>query len=315
MTDRNVAEERAVLDGPPKGYFVVVPARVSEDSIDLSQFVSLALRSWFLLLVTAVIGAAIAIAISFQFRSLYRAQATVTPVVQGAGGVGGSLRSQFGGIAALAGIDLSSGGDRKAEFFATLASTGYAREFIKSENLLPVLFAEQWDETARRWRDPSSAPTLEAGVKRFTEEVRTVTEDRRTSLVTVTIEWYSRELAAQWANRMVELVNERLRADAAATAARSLEYLNKEIETTAVVELRQSIYRLIESQINTAMIAKVQREFAFRFIDRAVPPEIRVFPRRSLFAVVGALGGFLLGFLIVLAVNAIRTRRAAPEPT
>ncbi|MEO8064333.1 MAG: hypothetical protein ABI821_16480 [Pseudomonadota bacterium] len=299
--------------GEPQGYFVVLPPQVAEDSIDFSRFLSLALQSWILLLVCGLMGSAIAIAISFQFHSLYRAQALVAPVTQGGSGVGGSLRNQFGGIAALAGIDISGGGDRKPEFFATLSSVGFAREFIKSENLLPVLFAEQWDATAGRWKDPQKAPTLEAGVKRFTQDVRVVTEDRRTSIVNITIEWHSPELAAQWANRMVDLINERLRAEAAATASRSLEFLNKEAESANVVELRQSIYRLIEAQINSAMMAKVQREFAFRIIDRAVPPEIRVFPRRSLFAVVGALSGGLLGFLFVLTRNAVRNRRRVPK--
>jgi uncharacterized protein involved in exopolysaccharide biosynthesis len=301
--------------GEPQGYFVVVPPQVDEDSIDLGRFVSLVLRSWVLLLVCAVLGAVLAIAISFQLRSVYRAQAMVVPVTTGSSGVGGSLRNQFGGIAALAGIDLGGGGDRKSEFFATLSSVGFAREFIKSENLLPLLFAEQWDASAQRWKNPQKPPTLEAAVRRFTGEVRVVTEDKRTNIVTITIEWYSRDLAAQWANRMVELINERLRAEAAETAARSIDYLNKEAESANVVELRQSIYRLIESQINSAMMAKVQREFAFRVIDRAVPPELRVFPKRPLFAVVGALAGGLLGFFFVLARNAVRSRRQQREST
>jgi len=301
--------------GEPQGYFVVVPPQVAEDSIDLARFFAMALRSWMLLVLCALLGAAVAVAVSFQLRSLYRAQAIVAPVTQGGSGVGGSLRSQFGGIAALAGIDLNGGGDRKAEYLATLSSVGFARDFIQSENLLPVLFAEHWDPATRQWKDPAKPPTLEAGVKRFTEDVRSITEDRRTNIVTITIEWYSRELAAQWANRMVEQVNERLRADAATTAARSLEYLNKEAETANVIELRQAVYGLIESQIKSAMMAKVQREFAFRFIDRAVPPEIRIFPRRSLFAVVGLLGGGILGFLFVVTRNSFRSRRQVREPS
>jgi uncharacterized protein involved in exopolysaccharide biosynthesis len=301
------------LQGEPQGYFVIVPPQVSEDSVDLAEFFSLALRSWVLLLACGLAGAAIAVVVAMQFRSEYRAQAVVAPVNQSGAGVGGSLRNQFGGIAALAGIDLGGSGDRKAEFLATLSSTGFAREFITSENLMPVLFEDRWDAAAKNWKAGRKPPTLEAAVKRFTRDVRAVSEDKRTGIVTISIEWYSPELAARWANLMVERVNERLRAEASTTAAHSLEYLNKEAEAANVIELRQSVYRLIESQINAAMMAKVQREFAYRFIDRAVPPEIRIFPSRFLFAVVGALCGGLLGFLFVVIRNSVRRRRQTRE--
>ena len=85
------------------------------------------------------------------------------PVTQNSSGIGGALRSQFGGLAALAGVDLGSGGGRKDESIATLSSLGFARDFIVAENLLPVLFADKWDAAANRWRDPSQVPTLEAG--------------------------------------------------------------------------------------------------------------------------------------------------------
>lgn len=313
MSDRGDIELPRPLEGPPRGYFVVLPPRVREDSMSLGKLISLMRDSWVLLLVSALVGACLAAGISLAVRSTYRASTLAAPVTQNGVGIGGALRSQFGGLAALAGIDLGSGGGRKDESIATLSSLGFARDFIVAENLLPILFADKWDASANRWRDPSQAPTLEAGVKRFTQAVRTVSEDRRTGLVTVTVEWYSRELAARWANGMIEMVNDRLRSEAAQNAEKSIEYLNKELAGTSEVSLRQSISQLIEVQVNTAMLANVQRQYAFRIIDRAVPPEIRAFPKRALFVVVGTLGGLLLAFFAVLIRDTLRTGRDAPE--
>jgi uncharacterized protein involved in exopolysaccharide biosynthesis len=55
------------------------------------------------------------------------------------------------------------------------------------------------------------------------------------------------------------------------------------------------------------MMANVQREYAYHFIDAAVPPESKVFPLRSLMAAAGGLLGFMLGAAFVL----LRRRGAA----
>jgi LPS O-antigen subunit length determinant protein (WzzB/FepE family) len=116
--------------------------------------------------------------------------------------------------------------------------------------------------------------------------------------VKVAVEWYSPDLAARWANHMVEMANERLRTEATRDAGQSIDYLNKELEKTNVVELRQAIYRLIEDQVSRAMLANVQRQYAFRVIDSAVPPEFKSRPKRALFVVVGALLGLGAGWLV-----------------
>lgn len=295
------AGERGVKEvtrQPPSGYFLVVPQGQQNDAIDLSALFAVLMRSWKFIVAVALVAAVIGAVVSLQMRKVYRAQTLVAPVLQGPGGAGGL--GQLGGLAALAGFDLGSAGGRKEEAFATLMSPGFARNFIVSQNLMPILFAEQWDQQAQRWREGEEPPTLEAGVTKFMRTVRFITQDRKTSIVTVAIEWYSPELAAQWANRLVEMVNERLRADAIRNAEQSIEYLNTELAKTNVVELRQAIYGLIEDQVNNAMLANVQREYSFRVIDAAIAPEKRIRPQRTLITVASFAGGLLLAILIVL---------------
>jgi LPS O-antigen subunit length determinant protein (WzzB/FepE family) len=105
------------------------------------------------------------------------------------------------------------------------------------------------------------------------------------------------------------MVNDRLRADAIRTANSSLEYLDKELAKTSVVEIRQAIYRLTEEQVSNAMLANVQREYAFHFIDPAVPPETKFSPKRTVMTGVGAAIGLFLGMLIVYVRREWRTRR------
>jgi uncharacterized protein involved in exopolysaccharide biosynthesis len=301
-----------VPPGGPQGYFVVVPPANEEDRFEFGKLFEAVLATWKAAIIGGILGGVIAAVISLQMTPIFRAEALIAPVEPNSG-LSGALRSQFGGLAALAGVDVGGAGSRKEEAFATLGSRGFAREFIAANNLLPQLFPENWDAQAKAWR--GKTPTLEDGMMRFTRDVRSVIEDRKTSLITVTMDFRDPKLAADWSNLMVELVNERLRLQATSDAERSIHYLQTELTKTNVVELRQAIYRLIETQVNNAMLANVQREYAFRFIERAVQPERRFSPRRTLLTAVGVVaGGFLaVGFMLIRrAYKREKARAQAP---
>lgn len=313
--DPIAAGDRGALAGPPSGYFVVMPASDQDrEDVDLALVVATALRGWKKILAAALAGALIAALVSTYLPSVYRAQVLVAPVQQGGAGALGALQSQVGGIAALAGIDLGGTADTRKESFARLASSGFARDFIVTEQLLPALYPERWDAQAGQWRAGGKVPTIEDGVRRFTRDVRAVNEDRKTGLVTLTVDWYDPVLAEQWANGLVELANERLRMEAVANSRQRIDFLNAELRKTDVLELRQAIYRLVESQLNNAMLASVQEEFAFRVIDAAVVPDRRARPRRTVLTIVGGLLGATIGLVWVFGPGWMRSVRAHAKP-
>jgi uncharacterized protein involved in exopolysaccharide biosynthesis len=293
------ANVRDLMKGAPSGYFIVVPEVQEDTPDDLSTYSTALLASWKLLLATAVLGAVVAAIIAFMLPPKFRAQALVAPVNSNGAPTGGGALKQLGGLAALAGIDIPGANGRKDEYLATLNSNGFLRDFIQSENMLPILFESRWDAQRKQWRAGEEPPTLGEAVKKLRDDVANVSDDRRTNLVTVTVDWYSPQLAARWANDMIEKVNEKLRADAARNAERSLDYLNKELATTSAVEIRQAIYRLIEEHVNNAMLASVQHEYAFRFIDQAIPPERKNSPKRAIMTAVGGAVGLFVGALLV----------------
>lgn len=314
MTKTSTAPEAGAPDGPPAGYFLVVPPSARDQGeVDLTEVLGTALRGWRKVIGAAVLGAAIAALIALLLPSIYRAQVLVAPVQQGGSSAASMLQGQVGGLAALAGIDLGGASDTRKEAFARLASGGFARDFIETKQLLPELFPERWDTEAGQWRAGVAIPSTADGVRRFTREVRSVAEDRKTGLVTLTIDWYDPELAAKWANGSIELANERLRVDAIAKSEQSIAFLNNELRKTDVLELRQAIYRLIVAQLNNAMLASVQKDYAFRVVDAAVVPDRRVRPRRTVMTVVGGLIGGVAGLVWVFAPGWIRSLRDRPS--
>ena len=274
----------------------------TRDQITLDAVFAAAWRRRWLMLACIVLATGLATAAAFVMKPKYLVEVVMIPVkADDARSALSSVVGQLGGLASLAGAALSGGGN-KDENIEYLRSHDFAARFIEEENLLPILFAKKWDAQNGRWNvdDPEDVPTISDGV-RLLDRIRTVQEERRTGLVTLSIKWRDRELAARWANLMVERVNRDLRARAIAEAQASIDYLNSELAKTGVVELRESLYRLYENQVKTIMFAKVRSQYAFKVIDPAYVPDADryVQPKRLPMILIGALGGLLGGFVLV----------------
>lgn len=278
------------------------------DEISLKDIAdALLARRWLIVLMTigfAIGGAAVA----FLLPEKYEASIVLSPVDDSAGGKlggAGSLLSQFGGLAALGGINVGGSG-KKAEAIATLQSHGLTENFIRDNNLLPILYADKWDAERKAWKtqDPEEVPTVWKAEKKFAKKIRSIGEDKKTGLVTLTIEWTDAELAAQWAKDLVDRANRDLRAREIKQSQTNLAYLNDQLTKTSVVELQKAIYSLIEAEIKKVMIANGSDEFAFRVVDPPRIAEERSSPKRGLIVAVGLFLGFMLGVVLALSLPA-----------
>jgi uncharacterized protein involved in exopolysaccharide biosynthesis len=236
----------------------------------------------------------------------YRAEVVLTPVGEHEGmGRHAAQLQRFGAIAALAGVDLSQHGSKKNEAIATLRSRVLTEQFIRDEKLLPVLFHERWDEGDGRWdvRDPDDIPTLWDAYKLFDEDVRRISDDSRTGMVVLTIDWEDPQLAAEWGNELVRRTNALLRDRTEEESQKAIDYLRAELNQTSAMELQQVLNRLIESEMKEIILAKVNEEFAFRVIDPATPPEEAFSPRPVQMAVIAGVLGLIASVILALLRN------------
>jgi uncharacterized protein involved in exopolysaccharide biosynthesis len=233
----------------------------------------------------------------------YRAEVLLSPAEASSSQ---PLSGTLGGLATLAGV--SVGGGDNIESLAVLRSRDFAAAFIDDLNLLPFFFPDSWDADSNAWRTDGGAapPDIRDGIKYFTDNVRSVTEERDTGLVTLAIEWKDPDLAADWANLLVERLNDRMRQDALAEAETNVTYLQNEIGRTNVVTLQQSIGSLMESELQKLMLARGNEEFAFRIIDRAQVPKVRSRPRRTLTVVLATFVGGMVSVLLVLVRHSVK---------
>jgi uncharacterized protein involved in exopolysaccharide biosynthesis len=186
-----------------------------------------------------------------------------------------SMVSQFGGLASLAGVSESATDTNKAETIAVLESEALTEQYIRDNNLLPVLYSDEWDAGRRQWKttDRSKIPTLWTANVLFKKKIRSVTVDAKSGLVTLRIRWKDPVQAAQWANDLVRMTNAFRRDKAISESDRNIAYLTTEAAKTDAIGVKQAVYSVLQTELSKAMLAKGNDEYALKVLDPAVVPE------------------------------------------
>jgi len=292
-----------------------------------------------LLVSTTLVAGVIAATVTLFVQPSYRATVILAPPEKSSetGGIA-ALAGQFSGLADLAGVNLGGSGDID-QSIALMTSRHFIEQFMLDEHVLQTMYPKRWDAVANQWKrreDPkgyetvfswiadkvgtqgppnkdienSDRPSLWLAVKKF-DRLMTVTKDKKTSLVILTVDWRDPVIAARWANQLVSLLNEHARSRAAEEAHRSVEYLNGELSKTHVLEMQETIYKLIEREMRTMMSANVRDEYAFRVLDPAVPPEERRSPKRTLITLAAMfIAGFCTSLWIIFGPQRRPSERA-----
>ncbi len=270
------------------------------DEIDLLELWHTLLKYKRMILLATFGAAIVAAGYSLLMPNIYRAEVLLAPVsAETKGGGLASALGGLGGLASMAGISLGGGGGTD-ENLAVLQSRDFLWKFVQEKKLMPILFEDKWDAEAKRWKesDPKKQPGQLDVHRLFTKGgLLSVEKDKKTELVTVAVEWNDAALAADWANALVERLNQYLAQQAAARSESNLKYLNEELMRTQIEEMRKTLFDLIANEQKNVMLASTQKEFAFKVLDPAVEPDKKIKPKRSLIVILAA---FVAGFLAIL---------------
>jgi uncharacterized protein involved in exopolysaccharide biosynthesis len=286
--------ERVVLVMPEAG------AEAGNDRNNLADiWQALWQGKWLILAITLAFSAA-GVTYALLATQWYRAEVLMLVTNNRSSNSLMSHLGQFGGLASLAGINIGTTNEN-TEPMAVLKSKEFAQAFIEEQHLIPVLLAHKWDARAGRWKDPNPKkwPDIRDAVRYFDSGVRKVQEDKKTGLVGLSIEWTDPKVAADWANMLVERINDRMRQRALAEAEANVSYLQQELSASNIVNMQQSTGRLLESEMEKLMVARGNKEFAFRIIDHAAVPKWRSLPNRPQVAILAFITGLVVGCLLV----------------
>lgn len=285
----------------------LAPAETDDRAVTIRDFYSFLARNRWLLVAGISIFAGLTLLVAEVLPPKFTTSVTLVPASSSSHGAGlgaiASAASQFSGIASLAGIHIGETTGTKAVALATLKSRLLLNTYIEKHNLMPVLFPKDWSQHDNHWRfsDAKLDPTLWDADQLFDKDIRTITSDQRTGVVTLTISWRNPNVAAQWANGLVALTNSYLRQEAILHTQKNLAYLQREISKTDVVAVKNAISSLMEQEIKQLMVATGRKQFAFRVVDPAIPPSHKSSPRPLLWTLGGAVAGaFVAAFVAMI---------------
>ena len=266
-------------------------------------------------------GIVISTTVALMLPNIYRADALLAPnQEQNVGGLS-ALAAQYGGLASLAGINLANeSSDKTALGLEILKSRKFISEFIERHDILvPLMAARGWDpgtgeleidgrvydESASAWVRSAKAPristpSLQEAYEKFSDNNLSITQNKKTGFISISIEHLSPIVAKQWVDWLVQDINTTVMRQDVDEAEQAIAYLEEQINATALADLQNVFFQLIEEQTKTVMLAKVTSEYLFRTIDPAVVPELKAKPRRAWIVALGLFIGGAVGIFVVL---------------
>ena len=183
------------------------------------------------------------------------------------------------------------------EATATLTSRRFIENFIEDNNLLPILFSESWDEKEKKWVSSlDSTPTFLDGYELMVDSLEISYED---SLITLEFFFASQDEVAIILNNLVSSVNSYIRNSSINESEKNIAFLQQEISKTQLSASRDMLYRIVEQQTQSIMLANTREDYAFKVIDPGVEPIQPAGPNRKLIVIIASILGLILSCIYV----------------
>ena len=196
-----------------------------DDEIDLRELFMVLWAGKIKIIAITALFAIASVVYALSVPNQYKATALLAPAQSSGGGLSGAL-GQLGGLASLAGVSIGGGESSEAQIAQEIMkSWSFIEGFIADNDLAAEVFAaEGWskgsnelqinddvyDTQNKQWLVENEAgvmgpPSSWSLFKAFSGRLA-VSEDKKSGLVSVSIEYYSPQIAKQWLICMCQLL-------------------------------------------------------------------------------------------------------------
>ena len=287
-----------------------------DDEIDLLQLIEVLWKKKIFIILVTSIFAIFSVFYALSLKNIYKSEAIVhIPESEG-----GETLSGIGGLASMAGINISPRGMAKSAIaIETIKSRAFLKHLISFENVLPELMAPEkydselrktvfdkqvYDEKTSEWvrknrSNNNSNPTYLEAFQIYNKLI-SVREDKNNGLLVLSFEHISPVFAEQFLSLIIKEVNELLRNKDLQESSDAIAFLSSEIPKSSLITMKDAINQLVQSKLETQMMARISSEYILKIIEPPFVPEKKFKPVRSMICIFGTLLGGLLAVIIVL---------------
>lgn len=290
--------------------------------IDLRELWEILWRGKLWIAVTTMLFGIAGVLYSLSLPNMYTSEGIYAPTKQQ--GAANGLISQYGGLAAVAGLNLNGGRNTDVDqAMALIRSWSFLENLVEQNKLASLVLAVKgWDQHSRKiiWNekiyDPNSGSWRELkdnksvpssyDVYRQLSEMVAVSVDSKTGMVSIAVTHYSPEVAAEWVKLLVSAINTHFQVRDISETKDNIAYLEAKIAETGIAGMQSVFYGMIESQLKTLMLAEVSDEYLLKEVVGPKVAEIKSKPRRTIICALFVVLGAGLASFIVLIVGIVK---------
>jgi len=274
-----------------------------EDEINLLDLIKVILKNLRLIgIIIGVVVVATAI-ISLIMTPVYESKAVIIPTTQTKNiGVGGMFAQQFG---------ISGPSSPMATEVVSLLKSNTLRErIIKRYNLLKLFFEDNYEELKKQKNENE---LLWMGLRRF-DGITKVNFKQKDNTIEIVVGYKDPKIARDLVNYTLAELTDYMSSEAKRVAETNKKYLESQLENTADPFIKTKLYTLIAQQLETAMMAEVKENFAFKVLDAPMIPDKRSKPKRKLMVLIAFVVSLFIGiFAAFLREYMIKQQKAFEE--
>ena len=296
-----------------------------DDETDLGELFGVLWSDRMKIIIITTVFAVASVFYALSVPNQYKATAILAPVDSDGGGLSGVL-GQLSGVASIVGVNIGGGESSESQIAQEIMkSWSFIDKFISDNDLaVKVYAAEGWnkgsgelkinqddyDSESGEWltedSDGNIAPPTSWKLFQAFSNMLSVSEDKKSGLVSVSIEYFSPQVAKEWLDMYIKSINGHMQARQVAKVSNNIDYLEAQIDKTSIAEMREVFYTIIEEQTKNKMVAEASPDYAFVAVSPSMVPEKKSQPKRALICILGTLFGGMLSVLLVLVSHYAR---------
>jgi uncharacterized protein involved in exopolysaccharide biosynthesis len=313
MPNTNLSEQQRLPQGEmPYPY-------AEEDEINLVDLFMVLLKRKGLIIGLVFFTGVAAVIISLLMTNIYRSDATILPR-QEEQSSSAAISSALVGLGGMVAGQLGLGGAGSLEKMEVIMRSRHlAQQVIEKYDLMPVLFADAWDEKAKKWKTTKwfglaekEPPTIQDGIKKIIDDFMTVTPDTTKGTLKVAFDHREPQTAKNIVEYFLIQTSETMREVVLRDAAENMRFLNEQLEKATDPLLRAKIYDMLAKEIEKDTFARAQKYYGFYVPDPPLVPDLnkKAKPKRALICILSVMLAFFVAVFLAFFleyVNRLKT--------
>tara|TARA_B100001287_G_C22599156_1_gene489536 strand:+ start:77 stop:997 length:921 start_codon:yes stop_codon:yes gene_type:complete len=217
----------------------------------------------------------------------------------------------LGGLAGFVGLDLGGPTNKASMAIELINSRAFFRSLIEENKILKKIYAaKKFDQVSNEiifdnnlldsngeWKKNKKPSYLKA-YKSF-QSALSISINPETGFIELSYEHVSPIFASDIIELIVKKANSYLRKRDIESSEEALTFLRDQVRQEVVVSVKNSIGKLIESQLEKLMVAQISKEYYLKKIEPPFIPEVKSNPRRSLIVFMSGLISLLFSLTFI----------------